>query len=281
MDTYVFIRDVVDRLYAGQPNTADAIIATHLASLTASYRVVNALPAGVNYTDPLARLAYVFKYAAAHSYYLAQILLEVRQQLAHPLFSGPNVFAACLGGGPGTDIIGIKKHLLDGAYPAGTILNGCVFDRQPGWNNEWAYVANALGNTVRPYFQPFDATVPLAPNARGYLASADIVTISYLVSEIMHLDAHGAVTVFFKSCFDAVKPGALFVFVDYFGGPTTFFDSLCIGSGLQLVLSSGNELKNMYSFGATVGILDFYTSKFNGHSYKKRTTLGYRILRKM
>src|SRR4051794_27414545 len=68
----------------------------------------------VDYHDPAVRFAYVYKYVAAHGDYLLQLLSRFKwqeEELFADLMAKETLRVSCVGGGPGSDIVGLVKFL--------------------------------------------------------------------------------------------------------------------------------------------------------------------------
>lgn len=73
------IKLVLDEAYAAIPATndaaKDALIAQELAALSAEYgALTNANRTPIDYSSPLKRFAYIYKYTAAHADYVRQVI---------------------------------------------------------------------------------------------------------------------------------------------------------------------------------------------------------------
>jgi hypothetical protein len=189
---------------------------------------------------------------------------------------------ACLGGGPGTDALGVLKYLREFQPNAmSPTLECCVMDKEPSWNVNWGAIAQLAGAPIVPYFCQLDVTQPVAPAAGAYLATADLITISYLISEVEKLNANGSVAQFVQNVFHSAKQGALLVYVDNSGGHTAFFDGIAGMTGWNL-LSSWDWMPGQPqwgSFGEDVTHLDGYRARFV-RNYKIAARLSYRIFQK-
>jgi hypothetical protein len=114
MTIFELVKLALDELYAEAQQSyggkVDEAIRNRIAYLSASYgSLATAGRQPVDYKDPATRFAYVFKYVAAHGDYLVQGLKTLRAKLGGNIFSGENARVTCVGGGPGSDIIGVLK----------------------------------------------------------------------------------------------------------------------------------------------------------------------------
>jgi hypothetical protein len=107
---FEMIKRVLDREYAqlGGAGKDDAI-KKRLDELSAHYNNVLA-KGGPSYADEITRFAYVFRYTTAHAEYLNQAFSwssDLRDALEKA-----QVNVTCIGGGPGSDVLGFVKFLL-------------------------------------------------------------------------------------------------------------------------------------------------------------------------
>src|SRR5688500_12806057 len=67
----------------------------------------------IDYSTAVARLAYILKYVAAHGDYVKQVLNLLHDELGAGLSAKENLAVSCLGGGPGSELVGLLKYLLN------------------------------------------------------------------------------------------------------------------------------------------------------------------------
>ena len=61
-------------------------------------------------SDPAVRFAYIYKYATANANTVFDTIINIDQ--LKKIFDQENVKIACVGGGPGSDLLGIYKYVL-------------------------------------------------------------------------------------------------------------------------------------------------------------------------
>jgi hypothetical protein len=106
---FEIVCQTLDIAYETIEGDKDANILQRLQALTETYGNV-LTKGGPSYEDNLSRFAYVFKYATAHSDYLNTIIAsspELRAALTQE-----RIHITCIGGGPGSDVLGFVKFLL-------------------------------------------------------------------------------------------------------------------------------------------------------------------------
>lgn len=287
MTLYELVKVVLDELYreaADQygPKVDDAI-RDRMAYLSAHYAQLGTNPQPINYKDPATRFAYVFKYVAAHGDYIVQILTMCQQELkdGRPLFSddGDPLRVACIGGGPGSDLIGLLKFLDNrgGKEPVKKVT--CyLLDKEQAWADTWTELGESMNNDValNAVFQPLDVTKPDSWASQKKFLKADLFTMSYFISEVHGLDGDGSVTAFLQMLFREAQSGAAFLFDDN-STPVflDFFDNQCKVAGLELITSGEGRMTPNSSEQASA--LGSYAEKF-GQSPKIQAYLGYRVL---
>jgi hypothetical protein len=133
------VLDVTCPQIAGDDATKNAAISTALSAMSAQYR--NLLTAGgPNFADPVTRFAYVYQHVPAHAHWVHE-LMDWSDEVSQ-LLRQPKVRVTCLGGGPGSDLVGVLKFIstndLDTALFC-EIVDGCI-----QWKQTWADLAYSL-----------------------------------------------------------------------------------------------------------------------------------------
>jgi hypothetical protein len=287
MTIFELVKIALDELYKeGEDRYATKVddeIKARMLYLSTSYgELTNPDRKPIDYKDPATRFAYVYKYVAAHGDYLFQTMQRLREKLKSNIFSTENIRVSCVGGGPGSDIIGILKY-LDHFKNDEPVENVRCFllDREQSWADAWSELDESLGLNVRlnSNFQPLDVTNSSSWEAQRKFLQADIFTLSFFVSEVYALDGSGDVTDFWRKLFTGAKSGALFLYNDNGHGDFNgYFDSQCEHAGLQLVTSE-NNFRITPSYSEKASELEFYKNKFN-HSPKIQGYISLRVYRK-
>jgi hypothetical protein len=212
MECFELIQSVLDEEYAQMAGTEmqkDAEIKLALEHLHDHYRCVSNAGPG-DYRDRAARFAYIYCYTTAH----ANLVYQVIEHSSHlsKLFSKSSVEVACVGGGPGSDYLGVLKHLmLRRKKPK---LRCSLFDREPAWVESWSDVDRKVEAAIQLSLQfiTLDVTKPelWQPHTKYY--RSDLFTFVYFLSEVVKYRT-GA-TVYFDTLFKRAVPGSLFLFID-------------------------------------------------------------------
>jgi hypothetical protein len=151
------------------------------------------------------------------------------------LFQEEKVQVACIGGGPGSDLLGVLKFVEDaGLTPQ---LKFFLYDREQAWSESWSDVDDKLGRKISTYFQPFDVTEAATYAQNSKYLNSDLFTFIYFASEIHGLRDKAAP--FFKQLFERAKRGAIFIYVD--NASSVFFqwfDKQWKGTSMEVIASS-------------------------------------------
>lgn len=287
MTIFELVKIALDELYKeaekDHGTNTDAEIQKKLDYLSASYASLSdPNRKAVKYEDPTTRFAYVYKYVTSHADYVVQILEDLRIELGTPIFNTEIVRVACIGGGPGSDIIATLKY-IDKYQKSEKVkkLTCHMLDREQAWGDTWSDLHNVLdlGINLSVPFQQMDVTKEKTWAQQKKFLQSDLFTLSYFVSEVQSLNKDGIVAKFFKTIFKEAKSGALFMYDD--NGTTTlnnYFDNLWKSEGLECVTKKSN-LSMSLNYSEEKSDLGEYLKKFS-HSPKLNSKISYRVLRK-
>lgn len=287
MTIFQLVKIALDALYEEAMQAfekgVDGVISERIKYLSKSYGKLNdANRSPVDYKDPATRFAYVYKYVASHGDYVVQVLNALHNKLGGPIFGSESMRLSCVGGGPGSDIIGFLKYLDDQKKVEKVKKVTCyLLDKEQAWADTWTELDDSLKTDLLLHanFQPLDVTAPESWAQQKKFLSADLFTMSYFVSEVMALDKDGVVTRFWKTLFKEAKSGAIFMYCD--NGHSDFnsyFDGQWKEAKLECIVESTNELI-WPSYSEQKSDLGGYLDKF-GQQPKLKTPLTYRVLRK-
>lgn len=275
MNCFQLIRTVLDEAYEAIPgdNAArDAAICTAMTDLSREYQGL--LTSGcLDYAAPCRRFAYIYKYTTSHANIVYSAIRKSDGLGA--IFDQQKLSVACIGGGPGSDFLGILKYcLLHGKSPE---LRCQILDRDPTWGESWSDVDDKLGSTFRisTLFHPLDVTD--GANWRRFAKhfQADLITLIYFMSEVYAV--RDQANQYFETLFANVKPGARILFVDN-NSPQFYqwFDGLATAHGFN-VLASWEGWEQL-PFDEEKTDLEPYFSRFQ--SPKIRTDIAARVIQK-
>lgn len=276
------VKKVLDEAYGNIRSTPDslkdALILEEIERLTEAYKKLKDKTCPpIDYAAPETRFAYIYKYTVAHADYIMQFLNNTED--LRNLFSKDRLEVACLGGGPGSDLLGMLKYMS--ANNVRLTLKCFLYDKETAWGESWGDVADKLSPPYQLYtiFQPLDVTKPEEWNKYTKYQGADLFTMSFFMSEVWWLK--DAAEPFFDHCINEAKKDALFLFIDndhtsFFG----WFDSLVKKHDLES-LSEGSERMHFdFQIEKSRDLGEYFEKFSEKHWPKCNSELAYRVVRK-
>jgi len=203
--------DAYAKIHIQDEGEKDAVIKREIDNLSMEYgRLIDTRADCIDYSDPVKRFAYIYKYTVAHADYIMQSIRGIDELQA--LFIRKDVDVACLGGGPGSDLLGVLKYMM--AAGSKSSLTCYIFDRERAWGDSWSRVAKRLDAPFRvyPVFQQMDVTDSQTWVSYQDYLQADLFTLSYFMSEVWRIKSKAEP--FFEHCMAKAKKGSLFLFID-------------------------------------------------------------------
>lgn len=224
------------------------------------------------YATELSRFAYVYGYAPARANAVYDALRQTPE--IQSLFDRQELHIACLGGGPGSDLLGIGKHLARREMEASKQIpkvSATVCDRVGHWNDWWEAFEHNLTNgpsamPIRARYLSHDILEPSTWDDVDELAVCELYTISYCMGEFR--THQSAAEPYFDRVFANAASGSWFVFVDN-NHPRDFewFDRTRYKHGLSVVHRSSGAYKPEHAE------LDVAGSCYNGKYGDARTNM--------
>lgn len=214
---FITVKKTLDLLYPDLPDEKDAFVQQKLELLRENYKGLHRgnMP---DYSDLFTRFAYLYCYVPFHANVVYKLLNRNSQEFAQ-VFNKSEINVACIGGGAGSDLLGILKYTLESGHKK--IPRFQIYDRQNLWqdvlNNLKIICENSESRFFALQLKPLprvcalDATNFSEQEQLSELKEADLFTFSFLISELYPKDA---VNYFFQTLFEQAKPGAVFLFVD-------------------------------------------------------------------
>lgn len=280
MNLMQLIKLVLDDAYAAinAPDSAtkDARIKKEIDNLSSEYgNLVSKASAPIDYSDGVKRFAYIYKYTVAHADYIMQLIQGSKE--LRDLLAKDSIEVACLGGGPGSDLLGILKYLIK-AGAKDLSLKCYIFDKERAWGDSWSDVASVLESPFQlyPVFQQMDVTDSKTWASYQKFLRADLFTLSYFLSEVWKIK--DSAEPFFEHCLSQMKSGAMILFVD--NNDSRFrdwFDGMAKKHGLVVVKSAEGEL--CFSNHEEKTDLGKYFDKFGWP--KRKSDAAWRIMKKL
>lgn len=240
MKIFETVRDVLDELYAeiSPSETREAQVRASLQELTTCYKNLHAGHA-VDYHDAAKRFAYVFRYVTLHSDIIKRTVESEKSVLN--LFGDKKLRIACLGGGPGTDLLGVLK-LMDEV----SVINDVTFyllDREATWQDSWSDISDSLnpgGKIIGTSFTKMDVEDEGSWFETKAWLKSDIYIASFFYSELHRIQEKAKV--FFLSVMEKMKHGSYFIYIDNNSAAfTDGFHRLAQAGGLELINSKSDE----------------------------------------
>jgi len=150
----------------------------NLTDATRDLQDYSAFPAGVGY---------LFMYAAGHAELVACVLEKAHSACGHPTFNKQKLRVASIGGGPGSELLGLIKFLHEhqpDSLPEKIVYT--VYDKEAGWEHIAAELAESIETTIEIVlkFRPLDVTGDCAAVT---LEKQDLVMMSFFISEVSNL----------------------------------------------------------------------------------------------
>lgn len=165
-----------------------------------------------SYSDPATRFAYIYKYTTCHAD-IVYSCISAYKELAR-LFEGDGwIKIACIGGGPGSDLIGVLKYaLLEKKVKS---IKCFLLDKESAWGDTWSDIeehSDDLPFRLSTHFQALDVTDATTWSAQTKYHSSDLFTFVYFLSEIYRYDT--ASRSFFEELVGRAGSGAHFLFIE-------------------------------------------------------------------
>lgn len=271
---FEMIKRVLDREYAqlGGAGKDDAI-KKRLEELSEHYSDVLG-KGGPSYADEITRFAYVFRYTTAHAEYLNQAF-SWASDLCNAV-ERSDVSVTCIGGGPGSDVLGFVKFLLakEGDKPQ---LTFSILDKEQLWADTWAGLDPIVSEEIKTSrtFLNIDVTQPNSYAGHKKPFQANVFTLLYFLSEIFSLK--DAATTFLDHCFSAMEKGALLVVLDFKDSRLQeWIDGLAKNAGLDCIKSG--EFRTVVGPDEEKSAMEEYIEKF-GYP-KLQAEIMFRLYRK-
>ncbi|AUX31907.1 MULTISPECIES: hypothetical protein [Sorangium] len=276
VNVFTLVSEVLDEAYAEIPGAAvdkDRAVQSKLKELRAYYETVWKT-GGPAFDDPVTRFAYVFAYVTCHANLVKERIRACPELV--DLLTRPEIDITALGGGPGSDTIGVAKYLL--AAEQSPAVQFYLCDRESLWAETWGDLGKKLktGLNINTAYIPHDALDPKTWERSRKLLRADLFTMIYFVSEIYAF--RDRAQPYFEHIFASAKPGAMFLFIDNNSDMfVDWFDGMASRAGME-VLDAGRGVQKMPR-DEQMSVLQKYMDKF-ATAARLTANLAYRVLRK-
>lgn len=192
-------------------------LAERLASLEASYRELrNANRDLINYSDLATQAAYVFRYVLGHADFIYDFLCLIRNNLGAPIFSDEEIWVTSIGGGPGSELLGLLKYLKEvKGEPKINKIVYTVIDKESNWEHVVESFVDLVETDIdiNLVFQNFDFSSPIIPEGVT-LEYEELVIMSFFISEICSLPNGATVSKSLESLLSTMKDDSLLLYND-------------------------------------------------------------------
>jgi putative SAM-dependent methyltransferase len=278
---FQLVKTVLDELYKRLPYESDIekdkAIGMQIGYLRDSYKNLH-LGRQINHGDITTRFAYIYTYVTCHANLVYQIikLSPELEALFDPRSDRRRVKITCIGGGPGSELIGILKYLLKTEKQPK--LGFTLYDKEKKWGECWNDVDDKLDLPMEfnSHCEPMDVLDYEDWSSNSKYLESDLFSMIYFLSEIFKKKE--AATPFFENLFTNAKSGSLFLFldnnhIDHYG----WFDELIAGHRIE-VLKSAQGPDRIHDWGEEKTDLEIYYKKFDPP--KLTGQIAWRVCRK-
>jgi hypothetical protein len=144
----------------------------------------------IDYSDLPTQAAYMFRYVLCRAEFAYQVLRRARTASAGPLFDTEELWVTSVGGGPGSELLGLLKYLAEGeGEPTVTKIIYTVIDKEKNWEHVTDLLVQTIQNQnveVKMFYQEFDVTKDSLPN-HITLKKEELCMMSFFISEVCAL----------------------------------------------------------------------------------------------
>ena len=219
--TFQLVGKVLSELYAdvqkvaGTEKAANDQILARMQQLSDAYaKLTDATLPPIDYSDAVTRFGYIYTTVTANSDFVFQALTQVKDLIQDSVIAAEKVVLSCLGGGPGSELIGFLKFILqcDAKLKSATCY---LVDREQAWADSWTDLGESLEGNLPIFtnFQMLDVLIPSTWAKQRKFLGADLFIASYFASELMRL-GEGTMP-FWKELFSAAHSGSMILVVDF------------------------------------------------------------------
>jgi hypothetical protein len=244
---------------------------------------LNDLDAGeqVPYETNSHRFAYLYLYATGRASIMHSIIGKF--PCLSELLDRDHVKVCSIGGGPGTDLVGISKYVS--AIGSRTRISATIYDREAGWKSYWDAIQRRLPEypitDVRYVCQDFLES----NNGQSSITdmTGDLYTLSYCLAEFR--TRQPLAEPYFRDLFRRVPRGSYLLFIDVdHSKHYEWFDNLASDTGFEAVPDvSGNRRGRRSIDLLTTEETQSASRGFRSHLPRPRTDpkVAYRLCRKV
>jgi Protein of unknown function (DUF3115). len=243
------VMTILDDQGAADHDDWEDLLAERLASLEASYAELLKVDRElIDYSDLATQTAYVFRYVIGHAEYICQLLTMARQDTGAPLFETDELWVTSVGGGPGSELLGLVKYLAQAKTKEPEIkkIVYTVVDKENNWRHVIDLVIDAIETDIEidVYYRTFDVTEEKIPD-NVTLKHEELVFMSFFISEVCRLPDAKNVRKNVTAILDSMPSNSLLLYNDSRAYSFhSFFDArVAAAKGFDEVVSFDQELK--------------------------------------
>ena len=277
MNCFQIIKSVLDEAYSsipGDDESKDSLISEEMENLSKKYtQLLDGIV--INYSNPVTRFAYIYKYVTSHASYVYSLIQETEDLIS--IFDNEKEDVACIGGGPGSDFLGILKYLMLHDKKPNIKFHLC--DKEKTWSESWNDVERKVDLEFRISSTYLSLDLTSAEDwgpHKKHLQQSDLFTMIYFVSEVYA--QKDKASAYFECLFEEAKIGALFLFVDNNSQEFySWFDDMASRYNVDII--KGDQKRMNPPSSEDKEALGEYLSKFD-HKPKLSSNVAYRVGRK-
>jgi hypothetical protein len=207
------VKDILDILCQKHPSTSGPTVRQSIAQLSSSYLGLHD-PAreAVDYSSIHAQIGYLYEYVPANADLIFQTLVASASH-AHDLLKKTAISMACIGGGPGTELLGLFKYAE--RRPGKVASIACdIWDHNTPWSAVHRAVASTApsGITSKIDLEEFNWLTKYKWGGSKY--GYQLVTLSYTLSEVWRSNKTGIVSENVDGIICSLHPGTLIIYSD-------------------------------------------------------------------
>lgn len=162
-----------------------AKLGARIEALAEEYRTLrNADRDLIDYSDITSQAAYAFMYMAGHADFVSQILKKARATMGAALFGKKALSVTSLGGGPGSELLGLIDY-LESSDEGVTKIDYWVLEKEPAWKHLTKAVVDIASDQIEIKLH-FICLDPSDDEKCGdiSLEEDDLVILSFFISEV-------------------------------------------------------------------------------------------------
>jgi hypothetical protein len=239
----------------------DARIAEALDVTSAQYANKLMKEGGPDFSDPATRFGYVFRYVPAHAHWIYELISE--SKAARAVFEEGKARVTCLGGGPGSDVVGMLKYLDENDISCKLFVE--LIDGCEAWKATWSDLAYQIewDDGLHTDYVIHDVGDHESWESPSKIEKADLITVSFFASEVFHLDTAKD---YLATMLGRAKSGALVLVIDNRTSEVyRMMDSIASDAGYETLLADEGTAK-IYDSGERLDIVKDFADKFGKKS---------------